>query len=170
MSPRRGLSISITRTGLIKHQRNRKGIEREIKHYKDVRSTPYTESRAKRTRGMSETRLPLPDATAECFLRHSWKGTTASRSHKRVFSCEAVDVPGDACDVCGGGIRSITLGDARIFLSVFKPCSPSRFDCVFVCVCACVFFPFILDIKFVGCTSWGHTTRGLSAPYAIHAF
>ena len=24
-------------------------------------------------------------------------------------------------------------------------------------VCVCVFFPFILDIKFVGCTSRGHT-------------
>ena len=26
-----------------------------------------------------------------------------------------------------------------------------------VCVCVCVFFPFILDIKFVGHTSRGHT-------------
>ena len=26
-----------------------------------------------------------------------------------------------------------------------------------VCVCVCVFFPFILDIKFVGRTSRGHT-------------
>ena len=26
-----------------------------------------------------------------------------------------------------------------------------------VCVCVCVFFPSILDIKFVGCTSRGHT-------------
>ena len=24
-------------------------------------------------------------------------------------------------------------------------------------MCVCVFFPFILDVKFVGCTSWGHT-------------
>ena len=24
-------------------------------------------------------------------------------------------------------------------------------------VCVCVFFPFILDVKFVGCTSRGHT-------------
>ena len=24
-------------------------------------------------------------------------------------------------------------------------------------MCVCVFFPFILDIKFVGCTSRGHT-------------
>ena len=31
-------------------------------------------------------------------------------------------------------------------------------DCMFtVCVCVCVFFPFILDIKFVGRTSRGHT-------------
>ena len=27
----------------------------------------------------------------------------------------------------------------------------------YVCVCVCVFFPFILDIKFVGRTSRGHT-------------
>ena len=29
--------------------------------------------------------------------------------------------------------------------------------CVFVCVCVCFFFPSILDIKFVGRTSRGHT-------------
>ncbi|CAM9120006.1 unnamed protein product, partial [Ascophyllum nodosum] len=29
--------------------------------------------------------------------------------------------------------------------------------CSYVCVCVCVFFPFILDIKFVGRTSRGHT-------------
>ena len=29
--------------------------------------------------------------------------------------------------------------------------------CVCVCVCVCFFFPFILDIKFVGRTSRGHT-------------
>ena len=29
----------------------------------------------------------------------------------------------------------------------------------FLCVCVCVFFPFILDIKFVGRTSRGHTGR-----------
>ena len=29
--------------------------------------------------------------------------------------------------------------------------------CVCVWVCLCVFFPFILDVKFVGCTSRGHT-------------
>ena len=28
---------------------------------------------------------------------------------------------------------------------------------VILCVCVCVFFPFILDIKFVGRTSRGHT-------------
>ena len=28
-----------------------------------------------------------------------------------------------------------------------------------MCVCVCVFFPFILDIKFVGRTSRGHTGR-----------
>ena len=29
----------------------------------------------------------------------------------------------------------------------------------FVCVCVCVFFPFILDIKFVGRTSRGAVTQ-----------
>ena len=29
-------------------------------------------------------------------------------------------------------------------------------DCAVVCVCVCVFFPFILDIKFIGRTSRGH--------------
>ena len=29
---------------------------------------------------------------------------------------------------------------------------------VCVCVCVCVFFSFILDVKFVGCTSRGHTS------------
>ena len=28
---------------------------------------------------------------------------------------------------------------------------------ILMCVCVCVFFPFILDIKFVGRTSRGHT-------------
>ena len=32
-----------------------------------------------------------------------------------------------------------------------------HFVCVCVCVCVCVFFPSILDIKFVGRTSRGHT-------------
>ena len=39
-----------------------------------------------------------------------------------------------------------------------------------VCVCVCVFFPFILDIKFVGRTSRGHTgflTHLLSAVRAL---
>ena len=30
-------------------------------------------------------------------------------------------------------------------------------DCAVMCVCVCVFFPLILDIKFVGHTSRGHT-------------
>ena len=42
--------------------------------------------------------------------------------------------------------------------------------------CVCVFFPFILDVKFVGCTSRGHTgeegyTRFLiHLPSAVYAF
>ena len=36
-----------------------------------------------------------------------------------------------------------------------------------VCVCVCVFFPFILDIKFVGRTSRGHT-GGRSHRIFIH--
>ena len=31
-----------------------------------------------------------------------------------------------------------------------------------VCVCVFVFFTFILDVKFVGCTNRGHTTGGRS--------
>ena len=37
-------------------------------------------------------------------------------------------------------------------------------ECV-VCVCACVLFPFILDMKFVGRTSRGHT-RGKSRDFS----
>ena len=36
----------------------------------------------------------------------------------------------------------------------------AHYACMYVCilyVCVCVFFPFILDIKFVGRTSRGHT-------------
>ena len=33
----------------------------------------------------------------------------------------------------------------------------TRPDCAVMCVCVCVFFPSILDIKFVGRTSRGHT-------------
>ena len=36
-------------------------------------------------------------------------------------------------------------------INIFEVCRSS------VCVCVCVFFPFILDIKFVGRTSRGHT-------------
>ena len=41
---------------------------------------------------------------------------------------------------------------------------------VCVCVCVCVFFPFILDIKFVGCTSRGYTggrSRRISHPHSF---
>ena len=56
------------------------------------------------------------------------------------------------------------------------------FFCVCVSVCVCVFFSFILDIKFVGCTSRGHTDRRKITclyqpgslihllPSAVHAF
>ena len=36
--------------------------------------------------------------------------------------------------------------------------------------CVCVFFPFILDVKFVGRTSWGHTGFLIHLPSAVHAF
>ena len=39
------------------------------------------------------------------------------------------------------------------FVSLTGGCS----EVLDVCVCVCVFFPSILDIKFVGCTSRGHT-------------
>ena len=40
-----------------------------------------------------------------------------------------------------------------------RPCVPRSptYTCRIVSVCVCVFFPFILDIKFVGRTSRGHT-------------
>ena len=37
-------------------------------------------------------------------------------------------------------------------------------------VSVCVFSPFILDVKFVGCTSWGHTGFIIHLPSAIYAF
>ena len=39
----------------------------------------------------------------------------------------------------------------------------------FVCVCVCVFFPSILDIKFVGRTSRGHTGFLIHLPSAVRA-
>ena len=36
-----------------------------------------------------------------------------------------------------------------------------------MCACVCVFFPFILDIKFVGRTSRGHTEEGHTG-FLIH--
>ena len=52
--------------------------------------------------------------------------------------------------------------------------------CVCVCVCTryvfCVFFPFVLDVKFVGCASRGHTGGRshtgflIHLPSAVHAF
>ena len=41
--------------------------------------------------------------------------------------------------------------------------------CNLMCVCACVFFPFILDIKFVGRTTRGHTGFFLHLPSAVRA-
>ena len=38
-----------------------------------------------------------------------------------------------------------------------------------VCVCVCVFFPLILDIKFVGRTSRGHTGVFIHLPSAVRA-
>ena len=42
--------------------------------------------------------------------------------------------------------------------------------CVCVYVCVCVFFPFILDIKFVGRTSRGHTGFFVRLLSAVRAF
>ena len=36
--------------------------------------------------------------------------------------------------------------------------------------CVCVFFPFILDVKFVGSTSRGHTGFVIHLPSAVRAF
>ena len=40
--------------------------------------------------------------------------------------------------------------------------------CVCVCVCVCFSFPFILDVKFVGCTSRGHTGGSSHRIFLIH--
>ena len=39
-----------------------------------------------------------------------------------------------------------------------------------ICVCGGVFFPFILDVKFVRCTSRGHTGFFIHLPSALYAF
>ena len=53
----------------------------------------------------------------------------------------------------GGGGRDA----ARLFLLFSFPCSADHERDWPPCVCVCVFFLFILDIKFVGRTSRGHT-------------
>ena len=71
-------------------------------------------------------------------------------------------------------ICSLSLIPPKRF-DIFSPltggCSEGLgvFFCVRIkksCVCVCVFFPFILDIKFVGRTSRGHTggSHGISHP------
>ena len=51
------------------------------------------------------------------------------------------------------------------FIILFSfPCSADH-----VCVCVCIFFPFILDIKFVGHTSRGHTGFFIHLPSAVRA-
>ena len=37
-------------------------------------------------------------------------------------------------------------------------------------MCVWVFFPFILDVKFVGCTRRGHTGFLIPLPSAVHSF
>ena len=49
------------------------------------------------------------------------------------------------------------LSGAHVGSDLKPPVPEVKFTLVCVCVCVCVFFPFILDIKFVGCTSRGHT-------------
>ena len=46
---------------------------------------------------------------------------------------------------------------ARLFILFFFPCSADHERDWSPCVCVFFFFPFILDIKFVGRTSRGHT-------------
>ena len=56
-------------------------------------------------------------------------------------------------------VRSITDLHSISFIRL-KKCTDRmihRWSLRGACVCVCVFFPFILDIKFVGRTSRGHT-------------
>ena len=46
---------------------------------------------------------------------------------------------------------------SSIGLSVYYRGETRRYLYIYICVCVCVFFPSILDIKFVGRTSRGHT-------------
>ena len=39
-----------------------------------------------------------------------------------------------------------------------------------MCVCVCIFFLFIVDVRFVGRTSRGHTGFLVHLPSAVHAF
>ena len=59
-----------------------------------------------------------------------------------------------------GGIEEVS-GGAGFDKAPAKRGSPSASEGTTLfnslCVCVCVFFPFILDIKFVGRTSRGHT-------------
>ena len=66
----------------------------------------------------------------------------------------------DAC------LRALSLADA-IELSE-SSCICSILIDVYVCVC--VFFPFIIDVQFVGCTSRGHTGFFIHLPSTVHAF
>ena len=48
-------------------------------------------------------------------------------------------------------LLKLNLADATVLVGSSHICS------IMIDVCVCVFFPFILDAKFVGCTSRDHT-------------
>ena len=67
---------------------------------------------------------------------------------------------------CGTISQRDTQGQHKVAVKN-NTCSAGETDRVCVCVCVCVFFPFSLDIKFVGHTSRGHTggrSHGISHP------
>ena len=45
----------------------------------------------------------------------------------------------------------------RMYVRMCVSMHVCMYVCMYVFMCVCVFFPFILDIKFVGSTSRGHT-------------
>ena len=54
--------------------------------------------------------------------------------------------------------HDVCLGATQVGVTQVSKCvRPGEMQSVCVCVCVCFFFPFILDIKFVGRTSQGHT-------------
>ena len=94
----------------------------------------------------------INDTCYENLWSNATKGTHSLYLYKSYLSPEHLVLP-HLLPCCSPGYPSWQLLNQPFLFYIFfafHPCLP-RF------VCLCVFFPFILDIKFVGRTSWGHT-------------